>query len=160
MFYPTAGQDYVAETATIRFDPINTEPIICERITLIDDSVNEPSEMFFADLSTSDPAVVFLVSTTAITILDDDRESLCVCVCVCGSVTTVHTCPHMHTHTSTAPVVIGFSAPHSPYWKVNPLPTPPQWLRCVWTSLALSLVSSPSMSPAYRIRHKVSHSPP
>ena len=62
------------ETAVVRFDPMNAQAIICERIALIDDSVHEPSETFFADLSTADPAVVFQARTAAITILNDDRE--------------------------------------------------------------------------------------
>ena len=69
-----AGEDYVNETAVIRFDPMNAQAIICERITLIDDSVYEPSETFFADLSTADSAVIFQARTASITILNDDRE--------------------------------------------------------------------------------------
>ncbi|XP_064383720.1 adhesion G-protein coupled receptor V1-like isoform X4 [Halichondria panicea] len=67
-----AGQDFVAETVTVTFSPINTEPFICEFITLINDVINEPTEMFFADLSTTDSAVVFFRQSASITIIDDD----------------------------------------------------------------------------------------
>ncbi len=70
----TAGQDYVNETATITFDPINLEPIICERISLIDDLINEPTETFFVDLSTNDPAIMFENNSATVTIIDNDCE--------------------------------------------------------------------------------------
>ena len=66
--------DFVQETAIIRFDPVNLEPIICERIELINDIFFEETEQFFVDLSTSDPLVTFDIQTASISIINDDSK--------------------------------------------------------------------------------------
>ena len=64
--------DFVQETALIRFDPVNSEPIICEMLQLIDDIFFEETEEFFVDLSSSDPAVTFIIQTASVSIINDD----------------------------------------------------------------------------------------
>lgn len=50
------------------------QTVICEFITIVDDLLPEPVEQFFADLSSTDPAVRFQIQTTTIVIEDNDRE--------------------------------------------------------------------------------------
>ena len=64
--------DFVQETALIRFDPMNSEPIICEMLQLINDIFFEETEEFFVDLSSSDPAVTFIIQTASVSIINDD----------------------------------------------------------------------------------------
>ena len=64
--------DFVPETAVITFDPMNSEPIICEMIQLINDIFFEETEQFFVDLSSSDPAVTFIIQSASIFIINDD----------------------------------------------------------------------------------------
>lgn len=64
--------DYVPETAVITFDPMNSEPIICEIIQLVNDIFFEETEQFFVDLSSSDPAVIFITQSASIFIVNDD----------------------------------------------------------------------------------------
>ena len=68
--------DFVQETALIRFDPMNSEPIICEILQLINDIFFEETEEFFVDLSSSDPAVTFIIQTASISIISDDGITL------------------------------------------------------------------------------------
>ena len=51
---------------------MNSEPVICERLQIINDIFFEETEEFFVDLSTSDPAVTFIIQTASISILNDD----------------------------------------------------------------------------------------
>ena len=64
--------DFVPETAVITFDPMNSEPIICEIIQLVNDIFFEEAEQFFVDLSSSDPAVTFIIQSASIFIINDD----------------------------------------------------------------------------------------
>ena len=66
------GFDFVPETALIRFDPVNSEPIICEMIELINDIFFEETEEFFVDLSSTDPVVTFIIQTASVFITNDD----------------------------------------------------------------------------------------
>ena len=60
------------ETALIRFDPVNSEPIICEMIEIINDIFFEEIEEFFVDLSSTDPVVTFIIQTASVLIENDD----------------------------------------------------------------------------------------
>ena len=71
---PIGGVDFIQETALIRFDPMNTEPIICERIQLINDNFFEETEEFFVDLSSLDPVVTFGTQSASVFIVNDDSE--------------------------------------------------------------------------------------
>lgn len=64
--------DFVQEIALIQFDPVNSEPVICEMLQLINDIFFEETEEFFVDLSSSDPAVTFIIQTASIFITNDD----------------------------------------------------------------------------------------
>lgn len=46
----------------------------CVTLTLVDDSIFEPSEDFFVDLTTTIPLVTFVGSTATVTILNDDGK--------------------------------------------------------------------------------------
>ena len=53
---------------------MNSEPVICEMLQLINDTFFEETEEFFVDLSTSDPAVIFIIQTASVSITNDDSE--------------------------------------------------------------------------------------
>ena len=62
---------------TLTFPP-GGDDVIEVSIPLINDTVNEPRENFFATLFTSDPNVVIVEDTATVTIVDDDGEfALC-----------------------------------------------------------------------------------
>ena len=62
------------ETSLIRFDPVNSEPIICEMIQIINDIFFEQTEEFFVDLSSTDPAVTFIIQSASVFIENDDGK--------------------------------------------------------------------------------------
>jgi hypothetical protein len=64
--------DFIQETTLIRFDPVNSEPIICEMLQLINDQFFEETEVLFVDLSSLDPTVTFIIQTASISIINDD----------------------------------------------------------------------------------------
>ena len=68
--------DFIQETALIRFDPVNSEPVICEMLQLVNDMFFEETEVFFVDLLSSDPAVTFVIQTASISIINDDSMLL------------------------------------------------------------------------------------
>ena len=60
--------------------PAGGDDVIEVSIPLINDTVNEPTEDFFATLFTSDPNVVIVEDVATVEIVDDDGETVCVCV--------------------------------------------------------------------------------
>lgn len=66
--------DFVSEVATIRYDSVLEEVIICERIEIIDDQLFEPLETFSVQLRLVTPNidVIFMIDTATITIVDND----------------------------------------------------------------------------------------
>ena len=59
--------------------PAGGDDVIEVSIPLINDTVNEPTEDFFATLFTSDPNVVIVEDVATVEIVDDDGETVCVC---------------------------------------------------------------------------------
>lgn len=69
--------DYVGESADVTYFPSIVEVIICENVTITDDTLNEEIEPFGVTLTTVDPAISFVVSSGVIIIVDNDSESIC-----------------------------------------------------------------------------------
>ena len=69
--------DYITESMEITyFSPIE-QVIICENITIIDDTLSEDIELFGVTLTSSDSAVSFIVTSGVIIIVDNDSETIC-----------------------------------------------------------------------------------
>ena len=66
-----AGQDYVAASGTVVFDPGQTSKSVF--VTLVNDSEGEPDEAFSVVLSSPSGAVLGTPNSTVVTILDDDN---------------------------------------------------------------------------------------
>ena len=58
--------------------PAGGDDVIEVSIPLINDTVNEPREDFFATLFTSDPNVMIVEDVATVEIVDDDGETVCV----------------------------------------------------------------------------------
>ena len=64
--------DYTGESTEITYFPRITEVIICENVTITNDAIEEEIEIFGVTLTSSDPAVMFLISFGSIIIVDND----------------------------------------------------------------------------------------
>ena len=64
--------DYTGESTEITYFPRITEVIICENVTITNDAIEEEIEIFGVTLTSSDPAVTFLISFGSIIVVDND----------------------------------------------------------------------------------------
>ena len=76
----TAGSDYSHTMITTIFAPQQTDASVS--VLIADDSIIEPTEIFSATLSATQPHVIIGTATATVTILDDDGESLDTAPCV------------------------------------------------------------------------------
>ena len=70
IFIIAAGSDYVSTPGVFIFTPNVSEFTV--NIPILDNQIREDEEYFNATLSTTDPAVVFGISTSEVIIADDD----------------------------------------------------------------------------------------
>ena len=74
----TDGMDFTGIVLRTLTFPAGGDDVIEVSIPLINDTVNEPTENFFATLFTSDPNVVIVEDVATVEIVDDDGETVCV----------------------------------------------------------------------------------
>ena len=74
----TDGIDFTGIVLRTLTFPPGGDDVIEVSIPLINDTVNEPMEDFFATLFTSDPNVMIVEDVATVEIVDDDGETVCV----------------------------------------------------------------------------------
>lgn len=73
-----AGEDYVATTEMVTFDPGERTKVV--RVPLLDDVVLEGMERFLGRLTSEEEDIVFAPGMAIMTIIEDDSE-------LCGTIT-------------------------------------------------------------------------
>ena len=66
------GVDYIGGSIPVTYFPLITEAIICVTYPIIDDVALESFELFGVTLTSTDPAVTFLIDSGAVLIADND----------------------------------------------------------------------------------------
>jgi len=72
-FVSTEPEDYKAIASALTFTPTG-DTVICQNITIVDDSLAEDTQVFLASLDTSDSSVMLLPENATISIEDNDGK--------------------------------------------------------------------------------------
>lgn len=75
-FHYSENVDYVGESSEITYFPRIEDVIICENVTINDDTIEEEIEIFRVTLTTQNPVVTFRESSGIIIIVDNDSKSI------------------------------------------------------------------------------------
>lgn len=71
-FHFSENDDYVGESSDITYFPRIEEVIICENVTINDDTMQEEIEIFRVTITTLNPVVTFRESSGIVIIVDND----------------------------------------------------------------------------------------